>query len=130
MKKISFRIEKRKDGQAAHLIVFCAHARGTRKTADEERGEQHWGRQEAAGAQAHHGERPAHPQRALGESQASARHDSESPREEKKGRKGKEEVLKRIGSGIATLMGNDIDDDRGTDDRGDGIERDNALVAW
>ena len=39
-------------------------------------------------------------------------------------------MLKRIGSGIATLMGNDIDDDRGTDDRGDGIERDNALVAW
>ena len=63
-----------------HTLFYFARTRGgTRETADEERGEQHWGRQGAEGAQPHQGERPAHPRRALGERLASARRESESP---------------------------------------------------
>ena len=43
---------------------------------------------------------------------------------------GKERILKRIGSGIATLVGNDIDDDGSSDDGRDGIEGNDAFVAW
>ena len=63
-----------------HTLFYFARTRGgTRKTADEERGEQHRGRQEAAGARLNHSERPAHPRRALGKSQTSARRESKAP---------------------------------------------------
>ena len=61
------------------LFNFARTRGGTRETAATEREGRHRGRQEAAGAQPHHGERPAHPRRALGESQASARCYSKSP---------------------------------------------------
>ena len=48
----------------------------------------------------------------------------------KNGNKEREGELERIGRGIATLMGNDIDDDRGTNNWSDGIEGDDTLVAW